>query len=73
MSVRGGINGFGRIGCLVLRACLGSDGVEVVGINAWFTSTCEERIFLEYLEGRELPGVTALTDASLATHAVGGT
>jgi len=73
MSVRDGINGFGRIGRLVRRACLSSDGVEVVGVNAWFSSTCEERIFLEYLEGRELPGVTALTDASPATHAAGGT
>jgi len=73
MSVRDGINGFGRISCLVLRARLGADGVDIVGVNAWFSSTCKERIFLEYLEGRELPGVTALTDASSATHAAGGT
>jgi 3-phosphoglycerate kinase len=45
--------------------------VAVVGVHAWVSSTGEERFFLEYLEGRELPGVTALTDAA-ATHAAGG-
>jgi glyceraldehyde 3-phosphate dehydrogenase (phosphorylating) len=33
MSVRVGINGFGRIGRLVLRACLGRDDLEVVAVN----------------------------------------
>jgi len=33
MSVRIGINGFGRIGRLVLRACLGRDDLEVVAVN----------------------------------------
>jgi glyceraldehyde 3-phosphate dehydrogenase len=33
MSLRIGINGFGRIGRLVLRACLGRDDVEVVAVN----------------------------------------
>ncbi|HOE97076.1 MAG TPA: glyceraldehyde 3-phosphate dehydrogenase NAD-binding domain-containing protein, partial [Candidatus Sumerlaeota bacterium] len=33
MAVKIGINGFGRIGRLVFRAALESDGVEVVGIN----------------------------------------
>jgi glyceraldehyde 3-phosphate dehydrogenase len=33
MSVRIGINGFGRIGRLVLRACLGCNDLEVVAIN----------------------------------------
>eukprot|EP01134_Creolimax_fragrantissima_P002936 CFRG2936T1 len=33
MTVKIGINGFGRIGRLVLRAALKHDGVEVVGVN----------------------------------------
>nr|MBC8515122.1 type I glyceraldehyde-3-phosphate dehydrogenase [bacterium] len=33
MTLRIGINGFGRIGRLVLRASLGGAGVEVVAIN----------------------------------------
>ncbi len=33
MSIRIGINGFGRIGRLVHRACLGRDDLEVVAIN----------------------------------------
>lgn len=33
MTVRLGINGFGRIGRLVLRAALGRDDVEVVAVN----------------------------------------
>ena len=33
MSVRVGINGFGRIGRLVLRAAADRDGVDVVGVN----------------------------------------
>ena len=33
MTIRVGINGFGRIGRLVLRAGLGKDGIEFVGIN----------------------------------------
>ena len=33
MTVRIGINGFGRIGRLDLRAAMGNDSVEVVAIN----------------------------------------
>ncbi|MFZ5640688.1 MAG: type I glyceraldehyde-3-phosphate dehydrogenase [Bacillota bacterium] len=33
MTVKVGINGFGRIGRLVFRAALGNPGVEVVGVN----------------------------------------
>ncbi|MBT5876835.1 MAG: type I glyceraldehyde-3-phosphate dehydrogenase, partial [Candidatus Latescibacteria bacterium] len=33
MSIRIGINGFGRIGRQVFRAAMGRGGVEVVGIN----------------------------------------
>ena len=33
MSVKVGINGFGRIGRLVFRAALADNNVEVVGIN----------------------------------------
>ena len=33
MSIKIGINGFGRIGRLVFRAALKSGGVEIVGLN----------------------------------------
>ena len=33
MSIKIGINGFGRIGRLVLRAGINREGVEFVGIN----------------------------------------
>ncbi|NLL28283.1 MAG: type I glyceraldehyde-3-phosphate dehydrogenase, partial [Bacteroidales bacterium] len=32
-KIKVGINGFGRIGRLVFRACLERDDMEVVGIN----------------------------------------
>ncbi|MFW5807671.1 MAG: glyceraldehyde 3-phosphate dehydrogenase NAD-binding domain-containing protein, partial [Spirochaetota bacterium] len=33
MSIKIGINGFGRIGRLVFRRAIEIDGVDVVGIN----------------------------------------
>ena len=33
MKIRVGINGFGRIGRLVMRAAAGNDRIEVVAIN----------------------------------------
>ena len=33
MTVRVGINGFGRIGRCFLRRCIETDGISVVGIN----------------------------------------
>jgi glyceraldehyde 3-phosphate dehydrogenase len=66
MSIRVGINGFGRIGRLVLRACLGRDDLEVAAINDLTDAATLAHLFqydsvsmaggafLEYLEGREL-------------------
>ena len=34
MSIKIGINGFGRIGRLVFRAAVASDDIEVVAVNA---------------------------------------
>ena len=34
MSIKVGINGFGRIGSLAFRAAIKSDDIEVVAINA---------------------------------------
>ena len=33
MAVRVGINGFGRIGRNVFRACLGEAGLDIVAVN----------------------------------------
>nr|AAB18421.1 glyceraldehyde 3-phosphate dehydrogenase [Giardia intestinalis] len=45
MPIRLGINGFGRIGRMALRASLNIDGVQVVAINDPFTD-CE---YMEYM------------------------
>ena len=34
MSIKAGINGFGRIGRLAFRAAMANENVEIVGINA---------------------------------------
>ena len=39
MSVKVGINGFGRIGSLAFRAAVENDNVEVVGINDPFIAS----------------------------------
>ena len=33
MTIRVGINGFGRIGRLVFRACAGDPAIEIVAVN----------------------------------------
>ena len=33
MAVRVGINGFGRIGRIFLRTCLGQNNLDIVGVN----------------------------------------
>ena len=43
-----GINGFGRIGRLMLRVCLERDDVEVVAINDPFISTDYAKYLLQY-------------------------
>ena len=48
MTVKIGINGFGRIGRLVLRAAADRDDVEVVGINDPFISPDYASYLLRY-------------------------
>ena len=47
-KVKIGINGFGRIGRLVLRAVCAREGVEVVGINDPFIDLDYAKYLLEY-------------------------
>jgi glyceraldehyde 3-phosphate dehydrogenase len=44
MTVKIGINGFGRIGRLVFRAALNNPEVEVVAINALSSKTIKGKI-----------------------------
>ena len=48
MNIKLGINGFGRIGRLVMRASLERDNVDVVAINDPFIeigrASCRERV-----------------------------
>ena len=37
-KIRVGVNGFGRIGRLVMRACLARDDIEVVAVNDPFVT-----------------------------------
>ena len=46
--VKLGINGFGRIGRLVLRACMERDDVQVVGINDPFIAVDYMKYMLTY-------------------------
>ncbi len=66
MKARIGINGFGRIGKLVLRASMDRDDVEVVGINDPFMTAEYAKYMLEHdsIHGRFDKEVVA-TDNSL--------
>ena len=48
MSVKVGINGFGRIGSLAFRAAVENDNVEVVGINDPFIALDYMGYMLKY-------------------------
>ncbi|MEM7395104.1 MAG: glyceraldehyde 3-phosphate dehydrogenase NAD-binding domain-containing protein, partial [Verrucomicrobiota bacterium] len=48
MSIKVGINGFGRIGRLVFRASLENENVSVVGINDPFIDTDYMVYMLKY-------------------------
>ena len=52
MTVKVGINGFGRIGRIVLRAALNNSNIEVVAVN----------------DGIEIVAVNDLTDANMLAH-----
>ena len=69
MKTRIGINGFGRIGRLILRACCERNDVEVVGINDPFISPdCAEYMFkFDSLHG-EFQGEVSHNDTSLIVN-----
>jgi len=65
MSVKVGINGFGRIGRLVFRASVGNPNIEVVGINDPFIDPEYMVYMLKYdtVHGRFNGTVTSSSDA----------
>ena len=65
MSIKIGINGFGRIGRLVLRAGINREGVEFVGINDPFISPDYMAYMLKYdsVHGRFQGTIEAKDDA----------
>ena len=69
MKVRIGINGFGRIGRLILRACCERSDVEVVGINDPFVSPDYAEYMFKYdsLHG-EFQGEVSHNDTSLIVN-----
>lgn len=69
MKAKIGINGFGRIGRLMLRVCLRRDDVEVVGINDPFITPDYARYLLEYdtTQGRFVADITA-TETELVVN-----
>ena len=69
MSIKVGINGFGRIGRLVLRAALGYPDVEVTGINDPFIDLEYMKYMLKYdtIHGR-FDGTVATNDGKLVVN-----
>jgi len=69
MKIKVGINGFGRIGRLILRAISARDDVEVVGINDPFISPDYAEYFMRYdsIHGK-FDGEISHTDDSLVLN-----
>lgn len=70
MAIKVGINGFGRIGRCLVRACLGSDDIEFVAIND-LTDTKTLAYLLKYdsLFGTLREPITVESDAIVAGRA----
>jgi len=71
MSLRVGINGFGRIGRLVLRAARDNPAIQVVAVNDPFIPTDYMKYMLKYdsTHGR-YPGSIEVTDGGLLVDGV---
>ncbi len=69
MSIKVGINGFGRIGGMVFRAGIGSDDIEFVGINDPFMTPDYAAYMLKYdtMHGR-FPGTIEWDDHSITVN-----
>lgn len=65
MTIKIGINGFGRIGRLVLRAALEKSGVEVVGINDLFEAKVLAHMFKYDSTHGTYPGKVEAKDGAL--------
>ncbi len=62
MAVRVGINGFGRIGRLVLRAALERQGIEVVGVNDLVDAKTNAHLFKYDSVHGTFPGTVEAAD-----------
>ncbi len=69
MSIKVGINGFGRIGGMVFRAGIGCDDIEFVGINDPFMTPDYAAYMLKYdtMHGR-FPGTIESDETSLTVN-----
>ena len=69
MSIKVGINGFGRIGRLVFRASFGRDDIDVVGINDPFLDPAYMAYLLKYdtIHGR-FGGEVAVEDGAIMVN-----
>ncbi|CAM9456934.1 unnamed protein product, partial [Hapterophycus canaliculatus] len=70
-SIKVGINGFGRIGRMVFRACHANDKVQVVAINDPFMDLDYMRYLLVHdsVHGR-FPGTVEVSDGNLVVDGV---
>lgn len=69
MAVRVAINGFGRIGRLVLRAAMERDDVEVVALNDPFMNPEYMVYMLRYdTTHGKFPGTVAAEDGALVVN-----
>jgi len=71
MSIKVGINGFGRIGRLVMRAAAENPAIQIVGVNDPFIPTEYMRYMFKYdtVHGR-YPGTVEATSDSLVVDGV---
>jgi len=69
MAIRIGINGFGRIGRMVIRACESNPNVQVVAVNDPFIANDYAQYMLKYdtVHGR-FPGTVEVGDGALVVN-----
>eukprot|EP00630_Chrysocystis_fragilis_P002497 CAMPEP_0197394634 /NCGR_PEP_ID=MMETSP1165-20131217/5641_1 /TAXON_ID=284809 /ORGANISM="Chrysocystis fragilis, Strain CCMP3189" /LENGTH=452 /DNA_ID=CAMNT_0042920357 /DNA_START=77 /DNA_END=1434 /DNA_ORIENTATION=+ len=71
MSIKVGINGFGRIGRLVMRAAVNNPAIQIVGINDPFIPTEYMKYMLKYdtVHGK-YPGTVEVGDGAIVVDGV---
>jgi glyceraldehyde 3-phosphate dehydrogenase len=71
MAVKVGINGFGRIGRIVLRAALGREAVDVVAVNDITDAKTLGHLFKYDSVHGAFPGEVEVDDSSIVVRGRG--